>query len=47
MKDSFSDSEFELDYDTYIENGLGFDGNHSITHDNELQSEHSEPDEGV
>lgn len=47
MEDSSSDSEFELNYGSYIENDLGFDDNHGIIHDNEPQREHSEPDEGM
>ena len=37
MEDSSNDLEFELNYDSYIENDLGFDDNHGITHDNEPQ----------
>ena len=44
MEGNSSDSEFELDNDTYMVNDFGLD-NHGISHGNELQNEH-EADEG-
>jgi len=46
---SSSDSEFELNYDAYMENEYLFDDNYTNSHDNELQDENfeSEADEGT
>ena len=48
-EDSSSDSEFELECDTYMENDLGHGDNHIIADDDELQNEQSEntSDEGT